>query len=542
MFTMLVVDDNTADRKGIKGLIDWGSLGIEITGVAANGLEGYHKALDLMPDFVLTDVSMPVMDGIDMTRKLKKQFPRTKVIFMSCFDEFDYVKNAMDLEVCSYVLKPIKLDELIEAAKKMVNLLQEEMDRLKNEEEMKKQLQKSIPLLQEQFIRDLLYGKLTEEKDIKERMRYLGIEFSSNEYTVVFIQIDNYEREYQNLPADRKYFLMHQVNQIIEDVLFNHRTGYTINQQQHSLAILIFTNPKSLVNAEESLNQVIESLQLCKHQINKQLGVKVTVGIGHFSQRLSEISRVFESAEHAVKSRFFSEGNRLILASEVHEPNAQARYDLNTLKKEISEAMEADLKGVQAFIDKYLGTGERYAEGYVKSLAVAITSTLQVILSERGESFKSVFGEDGLIWDDLYKLETISDIKSWLIHVLEEKGQILKQKDNVRYEKIVEDVKKTIRQNYAKIENVNQITDPIYLSAGYANHIFKQHTGKTIFDYLVEVRMETAKKLLCDPYCRVYEVAEKLGYKSTTYFSTTFKDFTGISPKEYRDKYSESGQ
>lgn len=120
MYRMLVVDDNDFDREGVCNLVDWKALGIEVVGTAINGEDGYAKAMELSPDFILTDVSMPRMNGIQMTKKIIKTNPGIRFIYMSCFDEFDYVQNAINLDVCDYVLKPVDLTKLEEAAKKVI--------------------------------------------------------------------------------------------------------------------------------------------------------------------------------------------------------------------------------------------------------------------------------------------------------------------------------------------------------------------------------------------------------------------------------------
>lgn len=534
MFNMLVVDDNVADRKGIIGLVPWETLGIRVAGSAANGMEGLEKALELRPDFVLTDVAMPLMDGIDMTRQIKEHLPHVKFIFMSCFDEFEYVRNALDLEVCSYVLKPIKLPELTEAVAKMVGIRQEELARSRYEDDLKLQLKESIPLLQEQFIRDLLYGKLAEEKDIMERMQYLGIDLHQKLYTVIFIKIDNYELNYGNVAVEQKYLLIHKVKQFVHETLLGENMGYVTGQQVNSLAVIIFCSSGS---EEDFLNKVLESLQNCRQLVNDRLHSGITIGVGNLSKDLQKIPSIFESAEYAAKSRFYSGGNRIILASEVSEPDRDASYDLNVLKKEIENVLESgNTDTLGDFLDKYFSVQEKHPEGYVKSLTVAIISILQVILTDRNESFQSVFGNETLVWEKLFRFETIVDIRQWLTNILQAERDFLKRKDTHRYEKIIEDIKRIIHEKYAEVENVNQITDPLFISAGHANFIFKQHTGKTIFDYLIEVRMEEAKRLMKDPYCKIYEVSERVGYRSTTYFSTIFKDYTGMVPKEYRDK------
>ena len=209
MFSVLIVEDNISDREGIKGLIDWGKLGIEVAGLAVDGFDGYNQAINLRPDFILTDVAMPVMDGIEMTRKLKAELPQTKFIFMSRFDDLEFLKNAIHLEVYGYILKPIDLSELTDAMEKIRNLRQSELEREQYEEKLKKQIKESMPVLQEKFFKDLLYGKLENENDVRDRMEYLGMDITYKYYAILFLQIDNYDLLYPDITMAKRYLIMY---------------------------------------------------------------------------------------------------------------------------------------------------------------------------------------------------------------------------------------------------------------------------------------------------------------------------------------------
>ena len=257
MFQILIVDDNKMDREGIKDLIDWQKLGITVVEMASNGKEGLDAARKYKPEIVLTDVSMPVLDGIAMTEAILKFAPRTKFIYISCFQEFDFVKKAIDLDVVGYVLKPIKLDEL-------------------------------------------------------------------------------------------------------------HRC----------------------------LEKTIEEID----DINRQSALE----------------------------------NRL-------------NGDLDT----------------SSFLTNSVTTN--------------------------------------------------------------------------RYRKITEDIIELLNQNYGADLNIDGLLNSLNISAGHANSIFKEVTGKSIFEFLFRIRMEKAKMLLQDPYARVYEVARRVGYRSNSHFGAAFKDYTGLTPKQFAD-------
>jgi two-component system response regulator YesN len=427
MLTILIVDDNPLDLNGVRDLIDWDGLGIQVVGVASDGEEGYSKAKELRPDIILTDVDMPVLDGLKMTEMIQKNVSNTKFVFMSCFDDFNYIKDAMDLDAFRYVLKPIKLEELSAVILKIKHVIELEVNKDRVQERLQQQLQVSLPVLQEQFFRDLLYGKWSVESEASEQLESLGIELVNKEYSVAFIEIDNYEAAYSNYSKEQKYAFIHQMIHCLTDILPQTRTRYISSHAYSCIVIVLSTN-------SDEGNDFMDLLNRCKDYLIEKMSCQVTIGISNNSDQLTRITELFYQAEYAVKSKFYGEGNCIIADSDTHSSKL----------------------------------------------------------------------------------------------------------DNNRHKKVVEDIKRFIEENFNTIENVEQIAATFYFSARYANHIFKQHTGKTIFDFLISTRVVAAKTMLLEPNAKVYDVSEKVGYLNNSYFCSLFKQNTGLTPKQYIDRYGRS--
>ena len=528
MFKLLLVDDNEMDKKYIMKLIKWEKLQVEVIATASNGEEGYEKALELKPDFILTDIAMPICNGIDMTEKIKKVLPKCKFIFMSCFDDFQFAKSAIKLDVNCYVLKPIMIDELTEAIEKIVEEEVNELHRENNDEEMKRILSENMSLFQEQFVKDLLYGKIKTIEEIESRRNFIMENFNKKYFTIVYFEIDNYELDYSKIPIEAKYILLENIKSSIKDVLLKELSGYCTPQENNGLCVLVFEDDITVYN------HIIELCQLCKDDINSRYGINTTIGIGDISNNILDISKIYKNAVKAVKSKFFSHGNSIILVKEIVEEEEVATYDLNQLKEELSLIIDKDYE-----IDSFVKTKYRFTNSpqYIKSLSFSIVNMLQILLLEKNITLKDIFKYEGEIWGKLSKYETIEDIKKYIIKIIKEIKEYLASCEDKRFQKLVEDIKNIIHDKYAQIENINQIVEPLYISTNYANLKFKEYTDKTIFDYLVCTRIEKAKELLMIPHLKLYEISEKIGYKSTIYFTQVFKNYTGITPKEYRNKF-----
>lgn len=533
MLTLLIVDDNLSDREGIKANVDWQRLGVRVAGMAANGLEGCRKAAELVPDIVLTDVSMPLMDGIKMAETIQQKQPSVKFVFMSCFDEFNYVKHALDLDAYGYVLKPINLDELTETISKAVRTILEERERSLAEQQLKQQIEDNLPILREQFFCELLYNPTSDANEIRDKMRYLGIGDLQSFYTIVYFQLDRYESLTASKPVEQSYLLGQGLKNAVNDTLLAAHRGYIIHQQHHAVTCIVFPAPDT---EEEALSGLLDSLERCKDAVSTQLQASVTIGIGEFSLSIAEIASVRERAVHAVKSKFYSDGNAIILSSEVKRLDEPMDYDLQGIRERLAHVMEQGEAGdVAAFIDECYRPHLRYPESYLKSLTFSMLHMMQTILIEKNEAslFAAYFPS---VWDKVSGFETMAELKQWLFPLLDGVRERLNARDGGKYYKIVEDIRRLIDDNFARYDNIEQIVKPLHISASHANYIFRKYAGCTIFDYWIKAKMEAAKRMLADPYVKIYEVADRVGYKSKSYFGAVFKQYTGLTPKQFMEK------
>ncbi|MDR1438843.1 MAG: response regulator, partial [Clostridiales bacterium] len=185
-YKLMVVDDNNRDRRVVRELIPFGELGIEAAGEATDGLEALELAGSAMPDIVLSDIRMPVMDGIEMARELSARRSGVKIVFMSSYDEFAFAKSAIDLSICGYILKPVSQAEIAATLRKVVALCEDERRRASEAEALAAQLEQSLPLLREEFFKEILpAGGSLSEAEMRSRMSFLRVPGADFRHVVV---------------------------------------------------------------------------------------------------------------------------------------------------------------------------------------------------------------------------------------------------------------------------------------------------------------------------------------------------------------------
>jgi len=536
MYTVLVVDDNQRDREGIRDLLDWQALGVEVLGLAANGAEGYELARDLRPDLVLTDIAMPMMDGLEMTRRITAALPRVKTIFMSCYDEFDFAKRAIDLDACAYVLKPIDLDELAQAITRVTAQIAAENERRRILDELRMEVRDNLPVLQEQLVRDLIHGRLRYRREIEARMQDLEM-LQQEALVVLLIQLNDPRGDAANQRVEDRYLTVYGVKDSVARLLLRDHCGHSVTLDHRNLCTLVWGDWS---DQEESLSDILDGCDAVRCDVQSRFGLGVTIGVSDMARDVAGIPGLFQSAQYAVRAKFHGEADTIILASEVTPPQEIYDYQFGNLKREIESLLEGgDRDGIADWLERYYPAGARYSEAAMRSLGFSIINVVRLVLAERNDSIHEVLGSEPHLWETLTKLETQIEVKAWLLTSLVRVQEHLAAQCSSRYRRIVDDIRAIIDERYADIQNIDQVVASLYISASHANAIFRQQTGKTIFEYVVEKRVDVARQLLTDPYTRIYEVAASVGYTSSSYFTTVFKAHTGLTPKQYRDRWSQ---
>ncbi|MDR1638875.1 MAG: response regulator [Clostridiales bacterium] len=533
MYRLIIVDDNKFERNGIKKSIEWEKYGIMVVGTFANGYDALASLDELQPHIVITDIAMPNLNGIEMSEIIKKKNPGTKIIFISCHSDFNYSQSAISLGANGYVLKPIVSDELVVELEKIVNdFIAKDTEALERKE-MMRQLEEMLPLVQEQFFKELLLGNCKDREDIGRRVQFLRIPVQTDFFAqVIFISL----RDLVNSgSAESSYFVSYSVKRIVSSASMGSTKAFPVQISSDEFAAVIFGKTGELKEAALSASVCINM------EISGQLGISATMGISKCASGLENVPLLYRQAFRAANTRFYSGSNPIILFEDIEEgldspfegmPNMDSVYqDLRNL---VSLGTEESIEG---FLQKYLGSdGMRRDEIYIKGFVFSVISLTEIILKEANQSFKDVFGDDIMIWKKLSRFETIIDVKQWLCNIFRAIQEHISKKSSSRNARVVESIKEIIKNSYSEQISIDAISKSVYLSGRHINSLFKKETGKTIFDYVISYRIEVAKRLLKDPDSKVSAVAESVGYQNTSYFCLAFKKNVGMTPAEYKNK------
>lgn len=538
MYNILLVDDDKRDLEGISKNINWIDYGMEICAVACNGQQGLSLAKEKNPDIIISDISMPVMNGLDMVKDYKKIKPDVMVIFMTCFDEFDFAKSAIDLNANAYILKPISLDELSECLKKLADIKLKELNEKIYKKNLEQTIEASKPLLLDEFYRNLLFGTIKSDEEFREKLDFLAVPGEITYFSCMHIEIDNYSVIYGEYGVREKYLLIEKVLYSVRELLAKTTGCAVVKIDDKSLAVIIFyygdKQVDYLVNNMSLANYVRENIRLLAN-------VKVTISVSEVVDNIKMLAEQYTLARKTAESKFYTSGNCVLLVKDCVENDGIFQYDYNEIKNSILDYINGkDNKAFPVLLEKYYLKGAGYSKNHLKALSYTIVNVLQNYLLENNLSLQQVFGEELLVWDKLSRYETILDIRKWIENIVEAVTQCVGSRNQSRAAVIVSDIETYIDKNYASIGNTTEVAEYLQISASYANSVFKAQKGVTIFEFLVERKMNAACKMLMNPYCRINEIAAELGYISPAYFTSVFKLHYNMTPKEYRKKFSSS--
>jgi two-component system response regulator YesN len=536
-YTLLIAEDNPREEREMVRILKKRMPEIVIIGSYPDGEAALTAAAEKRPDIILSDIVMPKMNGVRLAEKVRQSQLAAQIIFTSCHNDFDFAKSAIDLRVHSYVLKPVMEEELISALEKAVQLLTAERKRESERTELLKKVQESKPLLREQFLRELFFSAALEPAYIENNLSFLQFDLPDPLRAQIMI-LSAREKSDPSAAIDEKYIADFRIQNIIHSYADRRSKVYSVKISDTECAVAVF-----LPAADSDKGDEKSPLDVCiaiKEEIDEDAGGDVKAGISTEATSIMQIPIKYKEAVQALRTKFAGGPNRTVLYEDIETAEESVfgeQADLQEMLLRIRDILELGQNArVGAFIEYYLGDKRPTSEHYVKNVAISVINLIQIVLTEQNAGFDAVFGKNFRIWQHLDKIESITDLSTWLENIFSRCIEHLEDARTSVYDRIVNDIKDVVREKCTEPINVSDIAALVHYSPSQANVIFKNSTGTTIFDYLSECRLEKAKELLSDPYSRVYLVADAVGYKNKSHFCLQFKKYTGLSPSQYKDR------
>lgn len=531
MYTIMIVDDEAEVREGIRSRMNWASIGYNCIGDYENGIEALDAIEKLKPDVVLTDINMPFIDGLELTRQVAKRYPHIKVLILTGYDDFEYAQQAVKLKVQDFILKPITSQELSSVLTKVKQQLDEERSKYRDLQRLQQLLQESFPLIKERFLERLVTTVLSPSQ-YEQKLDYYQLSFLSEFYVVMTIDIDQLEDKYHIEDSEIIHFACFNIAQ---EMAGNREHAITFRNRENQTVIILGDHEScSLLEGAQQLAEEIRFALLY------YLKVTASIGIGSTAAKLDELPSSYTASLAALDYRLMLGSNRIFQiddleikpASQEQPPQDHEQYIIRMIKTGTKQEVE---QGVTHLIASLKASNVTISHCYlmVQRCIVSIITTLE----ELGCSVDDVFGADVNPITQVYYYKTLDEIEAWL-----KKGcsiaiqKLLDSRSNYRLQQMKK-AEAYIEEHYMNPNlSIKEVCREVHMSSSYFSSIFKQSTGRSFVEYLTQYRLDKAKELLKFNDMKTFEIASMVGYVDPHYFSVIFKKHAGETPTEYRQR------
>lgn len=536
MLKMFIVDDEDMEREGIRSLYAWEELGLSVIGEAWNGQSALEALTDIEPDLVITDVRMPGMNGLEFAARLKKRYANVKFIFISGYEDFDAARNAVDVNAIAYLMKPINKDALIRTIEEAIGRITEEKHREEEGIRLKHQVEASLPVLREQFLRDMLLGidKADGDRTIQQARTY-GLALPAGKTAVMVVKLEASAAQAEQNDPDQPHMKAIQVYRQLSQIIKAETPLPPVMTREGEYTVLI---PCSSMMAPEDMEEHLETTaESWIAQISKATGLTLTIGLALAEDGMSSVHPCYRKARMAVNRKFYLGARNVLWYVEDEEAQEEITVVVHRMKEELADAvLMSELDKIKSIVMSCF-QGKQMKREQAWFVAADLINTALQTMSEKKNLLKSVFEQAGTPWENMMRKETIDALAVWVVSYIERIAELARTHRGSKNEQVVHTIKQCVQDEYMLDLSVEYIAGKVFLAPGYVRKLFKNETGVTLKDYIVQTRMKKACELLRRPELKVNEVAHAVGYENVSYFCSVFKNFYGTTPGEFKDAY-----
>ncbi|WHX47501.1 response regulator [Paenibacillus woosongensis] len=525
----LLIDDEPLILNHLKNAIPWNEMQIELVGTARNGVKGLELVMEFEPDIILCDIRMPLMDGLEFLREIRRLGYETEVIMLTGYQEFEYARLALQHGVKDYILKPINYTELEAAIGKLAD---EVRSRRSEKRCAERQLQRMIGLANEKMMFDVLMGFAADVPRWgleEERGREL-------QYALFLVDLDDYAQRTVSWTEQERKLWNFAVRNVLQEAIPGQKPHYTVVQMRQGewCVLLQFERSGNAASSPQMQEWAREIQRAVKDHI------KLTVSLA-WEQGPLEIGGLSQTYMKLQRGLMLQAGHEQLLPM---TEDALARDAAAVSEWQLVEEITSGLKMYdKSKVEQGLGQlkanlphiSERSALGIEKFLQYSIIH----LLREMRELDFMNSREEGKMWQHLQHSQNVKD----LLNVISELESHIRELEinKKSSELLMISAGEYIQRNLSTDIGVDDIANHLNISSSYFSHLFKNHYGETFVEHLRKQRMELAKTMLRLTSRSVTEIGALVGYSDRRYFSKVFQRYTGVTPTEYREQEEARG-
>ncbi|VTR31649.1 two component transcriptional regulator [Actinobacillus pleuropneumoniae] len=514
MRSVFFVDDEPLIAQGLATIVDWQEYDLHVSGSANDGLQALEKLKEEPVDLLITDIMMPRMNGLELIKKVKAMHPRTKLIVLSGYEEFEYVKIGITLGIQNYILKPINIEEL-EATIKHIrgDWEREELKRFRSEEDWK--------VLRSNILQRWVNGEI-KSSELKQRAELLGIPLHYPSYQVNVLRLISDERSVSQL--FRLTSLADECCQALSEEIGGDHEVICFPDADDDIVVLT-------ASVKERKDAAREGMRGAMAKLRQLTGLRMWCAEGHAA--VHDFKDIQESYRLA-KGHF----NACLIAGDeetLYHPPAEQESDPASSPSVRPDAfakllIEGDVSSLQAYIESVLDGGSG-AQTVPRGACMNAAAQLMIAAKdvEKSPDYSEVF-------TPMHRINTLQGLRSHVWRIVERSLQRLQEADQ-GYSLHVSFLVEQVQHHYPEELSLKTLSQRLQMHPNYLGQLFQQEVGASFSDYLNQYRIEKATQLLLHTDQKTADIAFSVGYTDSSYFYRQFKKYTGVSPTEMRSMY-----
>ncbi len=530
MYKLMIVDDEQIVIDAVKHIVQKSIKNVDVVAFAKNGREAIEKVRETHPEMILMDIRMPGINGIDAISEIQNIYPDIRFAIISAYEQFEFAKQAMELGVEHYILKPINRTVLVRTILKMVTQIQEKQEQKKKELETKEKMEKVVPYLEQ----GLIYSILLNTEFDEERLKYMEIlDINHSGGYIMIMQFGEGEKAdglsnrigssimgHANYPFVRDIFKF-KCKCIVGPVLIN--------------KIIVYVSCEDFRDEYEFRLQTIELAEDILRSIQRKMKMECFIGIGGYKSN----QEITDSYHEAVKALRNNRGEHISHILDIYREKPGYVHDIQTAGKMIAKMEMGDEEGAIAIFTKITDK----INGFIElGLDIKESILIEYMVIVHRKAMEEGVCEDTCLryneyMQEMFSHDSLGDLISWCISRIRHITRKIQNVKSAKGNSIIGRAKKYIRENFQKEITLEELSRKLNISPQYFSKLFKEETGYNFIEYLTFIRIEHSKHLMNSTNMTIKEICYSVGYGDPNYFSRLFKKNTGLSPTAYAAKY-----
>ncbi len=510
---IVVVDDEYFMRMGIKTIATQKEKGHIVIGEAENGDMAVERIMDLDPDMVFLDITMPGKDGIEVLKTVREKGYDGYIAMLTCHEDFQFAQQALRNGADDYVLKNELVGDAMTAyLEKVSGKIEDSCKRAEGREEANEL--EGHRFYRENFLKNMIkLGGITREDFIRGCQRY-GIKVRPEGIYLILIRMERWEEVAKRYRDSDFSVLFSTIDNMMAEIFRDYPESVGFYTEPYLYHIMLTCcKEASILKREQNIREIMSNI---RYHFEEVLDIEIKMAVYRNTYPVEEMDKAYEEALALLGQSWFFPGRSL------NWQGGQSRSRTADVRKleERLKAAEKSTRGIAEAVRGYLEETKDMLQPK-EEFCACVERSIRRLEEKYG----------GVFQGDIRNAENVEQMEKELERF---EAVLEKAEETNGYSFLIKRAVQIVEGRFSTKITLEQIAEELGISAGYFSRVFSEEVGETFSNYLIRRRVEYAKKLIMETNFKFYEIAEMTGFNSAVHFNNMFKKVCGVTPNQYR--------